>query len=795
MWLLDKFDSLLDNMGGGLHCSSSVGKCRNDERNKYADKKDSRSLNKPGFVACGKNSAESDFAQSRAGNRLVMRAFLNALIAFLLAFSTLFIASEAYAASTVTVPDVTGKTLQEAVNTLQSRNLKYKIADGCSNYVRAKVTDQNPYSRSKVSQGTTVTLWTKQQETVIDEMVLGYYYDVVKEDGTTDKQLIQFPKAEEGWIPWIQEKNASVQLALSVKWRGESYVLSSNSDSGISNSDIQWGSSDTNIATVDRGLVKATGAADGDVTITCTLINKNYTPSAASEPITAQIVVRVIGQQGAYPIGMVIVDEYDVAIGSAGIVFEKADGTSEYQAYVRVKYSDGSYKCNAKYCDPSRYSKEISGLTWRTGNEKIAVVGQTTGLVSPAKNGAGSTELVATMTGGKNGELSSAVYITIKGLGEVQPASTLTVNVVYEKDRTEVVSSKIYNTSTLAQASQSHSFVQAAYTQTKSTGGFRTVSAEGVYLDDILADSGVKDTQNVYGLILKANDGVNNGFVPGGALFQKANYYFPNFDAVSSTGVHNTSGGVKVYPMVAVRSYSANESTDVDFTKMDGNYCFELCLGNNGGTLDDTTARYSIHWAYEITVVLNGAPKTHLGNDEDGSGEEIGNGSGNQGEEGQGQTGTDNEGQGQGGSGVDEENNSSGGDEGDSNNSGKNITLGIGGEKTDQPLNDASQSVGAAASEASQSFSEAEETQQERPETEEVEEQIEETTSPEDSKRWQVYEMMSKTKDDFDLDYNNPLEPFMIPAALGIAAVSGTRTVVRTRKEQGRPITFGKKGN
>lgn len=773
---------------------------------------------------------QTDGNRSRSRLHNLVRPVLNGLLAFVVSFSLFNVAGFAYAVDKVKVPDVVNKTLKVATNELESQGFRWQIADGCSTYDGATVTETDPWPNSQADFGSTITLWTEEKEIVIDEMTLGYWNNTQE-----DQSLVQFPATDNGQVPMIDTRYGSVQLAASVKWRGGSYVLATSEAGGLGSGDLLWGSSDEGVATVDPyGLVTATGAADGVVTITCTLTNDLYTPKSVADAggfIQAQIAVQIIGQAGAYPIAVAIVNEENVPIGADGIVIEASDGTAEYQPYVRVMYSDGTFKCNAPYCDPSIYASEIAGLEWSGGNSQIAYVNKTSGLITPIKDAHGSTEVIATVQGGRDGAVSDTVFLNIEGLSEAQPAETLTVRVVYSQDLGTDVSSKVYTPTTIAQASQSGALVDSPYTQVRTTGTFRTMSGRGVYVEDILADVGVKDTSEVVALMCSATDGTQQGFVPASVLFDQANYYFPNFDATNAQGVHNTSGGYRVYPMIAVASYVADNSTKVDFNNLNETSRFELLLGNNGNQTGDYAAHYSIYCIYELDIILAGAPPIDFGKDDDGGPQEPGgpqdpgdgdgdhNGDGQQpsgddgangdpDDSGNGTGGQDDEGKGDEGTANGDQ---TGGDNHDGNNAGASVVLGIGGNPTDADLNDAQADSGAQGSQSPSSSLSAllndgsysaeeiealdemlqEEIEKKEEEAEKVEE-ADDTKLPETGRKYSVFEMMSKSNDDFDIDHENPLAPFMLPAACTLAAASGTISAARQSKEQGHPWSLKK---
>lgn len=656
----------------------------------------------------------------------------------------------------VKVPNVCGKTLLEAANILNQNGLSYEVAQGYSTYKGAVVDSTDPWGGATVDFGSTVILYPKEYENAIDNMKVGFYKYVAKTDSdgnpTLENVFVQFPDQTQATdIPWIEEKNGEIQLGLSVHWMGKSWE---NASGSLRQSDVMWGTSDKDIATVDeKGKVTATGKKDGEVIVTCTL--KNYNPAASTTPISATIKIQVIGQSGNYPVEMVIVDENNNPYGNSDIIFDRSDGADQRNLYVRVLYSDNTRVSNAPSTDPAqaKYVNKIPGLSWAVDDTRFAYIDPFTGIVNPMPNISGKTAVTATILGGKDGAITAHTYINIKGMSSAPPSDKLAVHVYYSSDLNNEVSSKIYTAQSIRAASSTGGLVQQAYSQVGQNGDWRTVSGEGVYLKDVLADVGVTDLNSVYGLICKATDGTNNGWVPGGVLFGQTGYYFPYFGNVNSQGVHNTSGGSVAYPMIALRSYAADKSTEVHFDTMNGNNCFEILLGNHGssnGNNSDVAMHYSIYKMYDMKIILSGSPQVEYGKNPDGgNNNQAGNGQGN----------------------------GSGNKEGDGGNDGKSgtgdkIAMGLGGDATDAPAKDAAQNEGGTMSGVGNNEEAA----------------AEELKQPDDnSARWQVFEMMSKDKNNLDKNYNNPLEPFFLPGCCAVALGGGLAARDNLKNEMGSP--------
>jgi hypothetical protein len=728
-----------------------------------------------------KKGSRGEVAYKLARGVLALALAFSTTGALTLATSTVT-AIKAYAdeatAQKIEITNLTGKTLAQATTTLDSLStygVTWEFAADNPQYSTATIdyityksrTDKLVINSIDTSIDTALIVHTKEAEQpTISDMQLGYYTGTyaTNADGTQGAEVIRWKDVNaQDLTGEIITRGGSLRLALRVKWTGGSYEGSwvnwTSTEAGLSTSDIRWAvdEANQNNAKIDEnGKVTATGLDDATITVTATLVNKTY--NATTQNLSTSINIKLIGQQGDYPQSVAIVDEYGKVLGEGGVVIDGTDATADYQPYARVRYTDGAgnytYKVTSPYCGDGclsvvhQHVASIDNLEWSVGEssseQTIINVNKTTGYITPSKDVAGTIKLWATVQGGRDGEVKNYTNIIVKGDTSAKPATELAVHVVYNRDRSTIVTEQTFDLNTLASVSSTGGYTHALYTQRKDSNGgtdYRTVYGEGVTVRDLLAALGVVDTSQVYTLIFKCTDGVVNGQVGASRLFS-TNYFYPNYKQTNSNGVHNTSQAQAVEPMIAIKSsWLENDvNTDTSSYTLNGDNSFELLLGNR--TESDNSASLCFYKIYDITVVLNGGPSVDFGNGGDGTGNGSGGGSG------VGTTGSGESGEG------DATDIGAGGDEGLGDDTGINIAMGIGGSPTNAAVNSAKQDNGSqAASQTADSELAADTGEQEK----------------EKSSRWQVFEVMSNSDNALQLDYSNPYEKYIY--ACMIAAV------------------------
>lgn len=618
----------------------------------------------------------------------------------------------------VRVPWVVDNTVDEAKSKLVAAGLAFEVQGDTAG--TAHVVSQS--IDGMVPAGTVVVIVGKLDvpKPVLEEVYLGY---VDPQTGV----YIQYPDAGAGQVPQIDKKGGQLQMLASVRW--DTGAGGYATDQGIS---LTWTSTDAAVASVDPSTGLVTALKDGTVRIRGTTNGQGA--------IFSEIELHIVGQEGAYVKEVAIVKEDGTPYRDERILFKEYDGSTAVQLYVVVLYSDGTTKNTA-------LGDAVEGLSWESSDKKTVYVGPETGRVKPYEDG--SAEVTVKVPGGKDGPVAGAVIVVADSgkLGERNPSSTITFNVVYEKDDSgQVYASKTYDASSLSALG----VVQQAYSQFKGDGNYQVLSAEGVYLDAIMRDLS-QEPSEVSALYLGTTDSGNPWMIPGSMVFGIDSWYFPDY---STTG---SMVGRKAPPMIATRT--AESSTKADFSRLNGNDQFRLCIGTSGDKTDNSAqrSRYNIS---DVKIVMKGSPPTGSGG---GDGPEnpgddpkspgLGGGAGGPSGPGSGSTGV---GSGAGNAGI-------GAAAMDSSGSVDKAKTGLA-DSTDYQQS-AEGSEGAAGGQ-------------------EGSDEASEGGTGQGGRRWQVYQMMSKAKSETDpADRNNPLEPFLLPTVLAMAAAGGTSTTARFRKE------------
>ncbi len=595
----------------------------------------------------------------------------------------------------VQVPWVVDLTVDAAKYALGSAGLAFEVQGDTSG--SAIVVSQS--HSGMVSQDTVIVIEGKLEipKPVLTQVTVGY------RDPDT-KTPIPRPDPSVGQSPIIKTKGGQIELLASVLW--DSNTGGYAGDQGVP---VAWTSDDPSLATVDPSSGIVTGMGDGTVRIRCTTIGYG--------DISSYIDIRIVGQDGAYVEEVAVVKETGESYGEERLLFSEYDGSTGRDLYAEVLYSDGTRKNTAK-------GDTVEGLTWSTTDEKTASIGIYSGRLKPLSDG--TVEAVATVSGGMDGPVSGSITVVMDSgqLGPRNPVSSITFEITYEKDSDQVYDTKTYDVGSLSALGS----VQQAYTQFTSNGNYQTLCAEGVPINTVMADLGVEPSE-VLSLYLSTADTSNPWVLPGSYVFGRASYYLPDYASIGSM-----AGAIPASPMIAYRT-SESKSGTADFSSLNGNDCFRLCLGTSGDKADGSAqrSRYNIS---KIKVVLAGSPpldpdpgpeNTPPGGGGGGKGSGTGSGLGSEG------TGT--------------------GAGGTSGTSGDKTVLGL--SNTSELSSDGSQGAegGSAGGEG-------------------------------DGRRWQVFEMMSKAKSDVDpLDYSNPLEPFLLPGVLAVMAAGGVTNRVRFRRE------------
>ncbi len=461
------------------------------------------------------------------------------------------------------------------------------------------------------------------------------------------------------------------------------------------------------------------------------LVNGTVTLTATCDGFSTSYLIDVSGQNNElYVESITICDEAGNPYTEAGARLYSTNETLQLNARVTVANpADGTttdyFTANGLLSQQAQGA--IADLSWSVDDGTFGYVEPTTGLYRPAEEA--NVWVSASSTAGRGGAtVSGRVCVSTAGKEKPDPVSrpqdSLTVKVVWEDAPDQVVSEKTFSRADI----EAMGMVEQTYTVIGSANRFATASGRGVLLSTVLEAAGA----NLQGIkefrFVTADTPVGSSdfgtAVSYNMLFGSIRYYFPQYDAGG-----NVQGGVAVSPMLAVQSnfrwYQYGDSIDPDYSTMNDNACFRLLFGATGS--GQVTSNAQIYWINTIKVVLAGAPPT-----QNGTGEGTG-------------TGGDGTGSGDGGSG-------SGDGGGAGNASGTDD-----GTATAEGLGPASESDGGGGSDAG-------------------------------SGSWQVYQVMNPNASNVNsIDYDNPLAPFVLPFALGVAAAGGVQMGVRYRRQK-RPL-------
>lgn len=623
----------------------------------------------------------------------------------------------------IIVPNVIGKTLTDAKSILSAAGLTWSVEEGASGSL--KVVDQSPYGGATLSQGSTVYLAVEQPQVVeVTDVALGYI------DPDTE-EYIQHPNETLGQVPLIKTKGGQIQMLATVTWNTGTQGYASDQGVGVT-----WSTSDPSVATVDpRGVVTAAG--DGTARITCDTLDHGTA--------SGYLDVTVIGQDGAYVLDVAVTDVNGNPYGENRTIITSFDGSTAMNFYATVWYSDGTKKSTSA-------GDAIENLTWSVNNTASAYVNADTGLFRPLHDG--SIEVTATVTGGIDGAVSDFAYVVID-TGEYKegyvPSDTFTVHVLYAADESQEYETRTYTVSSLNALGST----TGVFTLIQRNGRFQTLTAKGVPLALVLADMGLEPSE-VSHFYFSAFD-FNRQMITASYILDRAGYYFPNYEAGGLT-----AGAQLAQPMIATEGKVNQDKSDADYSNMDANMRFRLCLGTSGAT--DMNAQYAFYCLSDMYVVMKGAPQTGSGSGTGGGAGTDGPGSGTgEGESQGGGTGDNPEGIQQGGGADTSAEGESEGQQGEEQSSANNAVLGI------------SNTVNLAASAPEQSEGE---------QAAAEDQSVESAQSSSGSSRWRVYEMMNNEQSDIDqLEFENPLEPFVVPLALAVIIAGGIASNARMRKE------------
>ncbi len=443
----------------------------------------------------------------------------------------------------------------------------------------------------------------------------------------------------------------------------------------------------------------------------------------APNGVSSSMSIEVFGQKGAYVYSSVITDEAGTAYPQGYITFGQADMGLTRRFYVRLTYSDGKTECNAPGAADYAASFSSATCTWTVLDSEVGYVNAQTGNFKPLKDG--HTKVMVTATGGdptyNGGTVVAAVYIQVDTgtySDEYAPSSELNIKVIYEEQPELVGKAETFSVAEL----QSIETAYCTYSLTLSNGKYVTDSAKGIYLITVLDHIGISLNDVAY-FQFAANDGANPGNITKSFLFGYTRYYYPYADWSIDTGA------VSVMPMLAYAdSWREGGYCTEDYSTLNEGTCFRLLFGST--SLADNQTSKSLKYINTMTIVLSGAPPVGWGENGTQPGGDLGQNGGTGAGSGAGMT-----------------------SEGLAADGGNVGSASVGEQDASQENDKAKSDTG-----------------------------VTQTGSSSGSSRWQVFEMMNNMESDVDpIVFNNPLEPFLVPATMVVVAAGGIVTGVRFR--------------
>ncbi|MCD8316206.1 MAG: Ig-like domain-containing protein [Eggerthellaceae bacterium] len=542
-----------------------------------------------------------------------------------------------------------------------------------------------------------------------------------------------------------------------------------NSDNDMGSIDVRWTSSNTDVATVDtvNGLVTARG--NGEVTITAEIADPDKYGAA-----TASVNFLIDGQEGEYVSKVEITDDAGEIITDT-IVIETEESVPVYRQLEAIIYwvdADGN-ETRTEYTGGDAVAPSTS-VRWSTGGEtSVLYVNESTGRI--ATQGAGIGSVIVSVEGGVGGAtISDTVYVRVDtGQYSYNPADSLTINVSYESYPEEIYQSKTYSLDDLAnnleQITNNYTVINSSWWATIRATGYRFYDLiqyvnndMGIYIDmdDIL--------QFRFGTADAYDSPISYSY-----LFGVNRFYYPDYD-INYTGTREI-----VPPLLALAAYTNRGVSYVDPNQeLDEGIRFRLVFGVSSPT--DYNTSKQVYYIDTINIIIKGSQPEAVNPGTSG-------GTGNGGEDG--------EGSGSGGDGFGNTNGSggSGGGTGGGNGTGSGTGVGSAESGTGSAGDAGTMSTDSgisggggipSSSSGSSSSDEGAEGDENASETssEDEGEGLGTSGSGTDTD-WKYYQTLIKSNSYIgDLDLDNPLSPYALPAGIGAFCIGGITSFIGYRR-------------
>ncbi len=595
----------------------------------------------------------------------------------------------------------------------------------------------------------------------------------------------------------ISARAGTVQLVSLLTWR--------NGD-GTEDEDgaryVAWQSTDAGVASVSAaGLV--TAVADGSCDVTCSIAADQGITDGAD--ITATLHLKVSGQSGALRVSGISIWCDGERIDGSGepiikTVAESQLATETLSLYAEVTVLDPATERTEVYSTKNGLiSKQVPGLAdivWSVEDAAYASIDSVNGTYR--QNNFGASAVRATWGEGTGYAVSQKATITYRDVNPPDnedgfaPQTTLRIKAYYEVSTTGEKFDKppaadsgqfvVDKTLSLSQV-QGVDSTTATYSSVDSTSGsYMTITGRGAYLSKLIDEAGVQ-IDGIAGFWFQTADSGGGVYAEGVSydyLYNTERYWYPR---AKDGGKERYADKVQVWPIVAWETSQIH--------KNDGNCQPDLDMSNGrsfcllmGGT---TAGGNSNKWARNIKTIyikLSGKAPAQDG-DDDGGGDhgkddpvnpDVDPDSDNSGDR--------DGGSGQGGGSGNNGDDAQGGRDNGGTAAGINDTDAGSGTSADTGTNGGAQA--GAKSGASRTPRGAAEAQAE------VNQRKAESTPAAAAKKYYVYQGMNNNavEDAQELDYDNPLAPFVLPVALLVVAAGAAQAMwwyARQRRETSMP--------
>ncbi len=621
-------------------------------------------------------------------------------------------------------------------------------------------------------------------------------------DGVVQKDVLANALPGDSQTVSIEKRAGTIQLATSLLWNNNG---KSEEESGAGR--VTWQSTDTKVAAVSpEGLVTAAG--DGSCDITCSIAADQGITDGAD--LKATVHLNVSGQSGAVRVSAIQIWCDGERIEGSGnpiikTVEESQLATETLALYAIVDVLDPATDTTKSYSTKDGLlSKQVEGLAdivWSVENSDYAAIDSVNG--SYRQNNFGASVVYATWGEGTDYQVRQQATITYRDANPSEntdgfsPQSTLRIKAYYEVSTTGEKFDKppsddsgqfvVDKTLSLAQVKGVDS-TTATYSSVDSTSGsYMTITGTGAYLSKLIDEAGVK-IDGIDGFWFQTADSGGGVYAEGVSydfLYGTERYYYPR---AKDGGKERYADKVQVWPIVAWETSQLHRNDGNCAPDYDMNNGRSFCL-LMGGT---TQGGNSNKWARNIKTIyvkLSGkAPASTDGDGQDDGGDKKDDGDGgDKKQDDQQPDDTDNQGDKDGGNGDDK---GGSGNIGDDNKGGRdnggiaagtNDSDGGSGTSADDGTNGGAEAgAKSGASRMPRAIANAQ--------SDVNQSKVESTPTAAASKKYYVYQGMNnnEVEDANELDYDNPLAPYVLPAALVVFLIGALQAVwwyVRQQRE------------